>query len=685
MNLANCLASWQSGLSCIPMQRSPLPKSLTILVFLSICSVTLAGIPSGKSLEELATVFSKYAQGDGFDLSPAGDKFIASMPKDGERGLMVFDVSDPDVGLGEGTYIKPSSKYEVGFSTWIDNDYIAYGVTMHDTFSRGFQIAKAEPGKRNPKRYAHVSRDRQFYTSFAGALPKQPMQFLVSINEINHHKLERRFNSFAVMEVNKNYNAKEIKRWRNPDLFASWHFRDGEPYAVTLWEDELIEGKEDRPVYTMDFELLARPDKQSQEKVMSMLEPLNFQGELKACYPNIGVISVMDEERDKEGLQLYDLDEKKTVGKPIFAEGYSLVFGQTAWGIQLKPGGDLIGLSYLTEKSNKIYFDPGIRSVIEQLEEMNPGMSVSYQGISEDSRFFFYSLYTDTLSASFYRLDLTTGNSMLLYAARPDLIGMDLPPMNPVKFKNREGGDIHGYLILPKNYKEGNPVPLVALSHGGPWVRDSWGFDPEAQFYASLGFAVLQVNYRGSKGYGIAYEFDEDMLDICEASPYDVIDGVNWAIDQGYADKDKIALVGASYGAYLSVFCAALAPDLPACAIGFAGVYDLQKTMEADEQERMPWVERLFKKFEDEKERVLNLSPCNHADKVKASILLIHGGKDARVGYRQVDAMSSALKKHGKDVEVVKKRFLLHGFPDEKSARDHYILVGNYLMKHLGN
>lgn len=669
------------------MQTSSVVKVIALLAISSSLFTAYAATPSGKSVEELAAIFGKYPEGTGFNLSPGGDKFFAYMPREGDMGLMVFDVSDPKAGLSKGTFIKPNSTYEVGGAMWVDNDHIGYDLVRHDRYSAAFQIARAEPGKRSSKRYAYVNNDQEFYRSLVYGFPTEERQFLVHEREIEWRHLDYEFYSPVIVEVNERFKAKDVKRWRNPELFESWIFKDTEPFAVTLKDpnEGTDEELEDTIYYTMNFDLISGREKHSPETVKEWLEPLDIPGDLAGVQDNFMLLEVDTENGDRSGIGIYDYMKEKMIGEPIFEDEYSLLFGETAGVVEFSDGGDIIGVYYETDKVKYRFFDQGIGSIVDQLQKMMPDSVVVYKGLSSDSRYFYYAVDSSSKSASYYRLDLTTGNSELLYAARPWLADMNLPNMEPISFKNREGQKIHGYMTLPVNYNEGSPVPMVVLSHGGPWVRDSWGYDDEVQFYASLGFAVLQVNYRGSKGFGIAYEFDEDMLDICDASPRDVIDGARWAIEQGYAKEGKIAFVGASYGAYLSLFCSAQAPDLPACAIGFAGVYDLDVMRKADEQNFMPWTQRLYGKFDENEDKVANLSPSNHADKIKAPILLVHGGNDSRVGYRQADAMYKALKKHGKEVEMVKRRFLLHGFANEQYKREHFELVGNYLMKHIGN
>jgi hypothetical protein len=264
------------------MQISAVLKVAILLAISSLFSTVYAGTPSGKSVEELAAIFGKYPEGTGFNLSPNGDKFFAYMPQEGDMGLMVFDVSDPKAGLSKGTFIKPNSIYEVSGAMWIDNDYIGYDLVRHDRYSAAFQIARAEPGKRSSKRYAYVNNDREFYRSLVYGFPTEERQFLVHEREIEWRHLDYEFYSPVIVEVNERYKAKDVKMWRNPELFESWIFKGNEPFAVTLkdpnegTEDEL----EETIYYTMNFDLIASREKFSQSTVKEWLEPLDLPGDL---------------------------------------------------------------------------------------------------------------------------------------------------------------------------------------------------------------------------------------------------------------------------------------------------------------------------------------------------------------------------------------------------------------------
>jgi fermentation-respiration switch protein FrsA (DUF1100 family) len=636
---------------------------------------SLADAASSKSMEELARLFARYPEGSGFQLSPNGDRILAGMPQNGSAGAVVFDVSDPSKGLVTGTLIAPDTKYSVGRPRWVDNDNVAYILGMHNTNAMGYHIDRITPGKRSNSRFAdtpwsgHYERGK--FRFLVDGLPSHEGMFLSS--QAVDLAGVRYKSDMVLLELTKHQNAKEIKRWLNPGNIDDFVFRGTELVAIAIDED----------YFTMDFSLLSEGARLTPSSLEKVIKPLDMGGDIFAVGQDLALIYTEEDEGDKSGVAVYSFDKEKIVSKPIFTEGYSIE-PESATVMTYRAGDEIAGIRYHTEKPVCHYFDPGIGGIMGQLESMLKGDVPVFEGLSPDNRFLYYEVRSDTKDSSFMRLDLQAGSSELLYAVRPWIHELNLTPMQPVSFKNRDGITVHGYLILPKGYKKGKPVGMVVNSHGGPWVRDNWGFDAESQYFASLGYAVLKINYRGSVGYGEKFGLEGDLLDISEASPLDVIDGAKWAIEEGYAHKDKVAFSGGSYGAFISLSVAGLAPDLVACAIGLAGAYDLTLLKEADEFDEMPWVERLYGDYEGNEERYEELSPTARAVNVKSPILLIHGGKDARVGYRQANAMYDALKEHGADVELIKRRFMVHGFPNEEMAFEYYVVVGKFLRKHLG-
>ena len=644
------------------------PLLMASCLFLPATGAT-ALTPSLKnmSLEELAELFARSPIGKGFTMSPDGDRFFAYVHRNGETGLVVVELENLSGGLEKGLFLSPEPRYELSNPSWVDNNLIGFNKIVQDVGLAGYQIITCDPD-RNIQVYIEFPTEDRIRIFDYGA-PELEGKFYVEEQLVG--QWGKRHPSVALMEIDKHMKVDDVATWQNPGFIEHFYFHMGKPYAV-YFDDE---------TYTLDFDILEGKRMPDEDTVKEALVPMELPGTIRSRINEDMALLSIDGENGTKGVGWYNLKAGEILGKPMFVKGYDI---QTSL-IRLRPGGTVVGLSYDTDKPKAVYLDAELRKVMNHLEEsLQPGIPL-FRGLSKDNRYLFYALISDTHDTTMARFDLKTGENQPVYHTRPWLQGMDLPHMEPISFTNRDGDTIHGYLTLPMHFQEGQPVPLVALSHGGPWVRDYWRFDEESQFFASLGFAVLKVNYRGSTGYGDVHGLDEEFIDISRKSPWDVIDGVNWAIEQGYADKDRIAFYGGSYGAYLSLYCAALEPELPACTIGVAGLYDIPLSYREDRFNERIWVEDLYADFDEKEEIFAELSPVNHAGKIKVPVLLIHGKRDERVSTKQASVMEKALRDNGADVTYLKKKFMLHGFGNDRDKREFYEVVGEFLVRHLGD
>ncbi|MCL1123572.1 alpha/beta hydrolase family protein [Shewanella surugensis] len=291
--------------------------------------------------------------------------------------------------------------------------------------------------------------------------------------------------------------------------------------------------------------------------------------------------------------------------------------------------------------------------------------------------------FNDTSPGQYYLFDTQAVKLRYLFSEKSWIEPKKMATVKPVQFSARDGQIIHGYLTLPKG-QQAKDLPLVVNPHGGPYgVRDGWEFDVQNQLFASQGMAVLQVNFRGSGGYGQAFEalgYQKWGTDI----QYDIIDGTKDLIAQGIVDKNRICIAGSSFGGYSALQSSIIEPDLFQCAIGMFGVYDLAEMFEeGDISDSKSGQAYLSTVLGDDPAQLQAMSPAQHVDKLKAKLLLIHGGKDERAPIEQFEALESALNKRKYPFDSLLLDDEGHGFYKDEHQAQAYRKMLSFLKENL--
>ncbi len=341
--------------------------------------------------------------------------------------------------------------------------------------------------------------------------------------------------------------------------------------------------------------------------------------------------------------------------------------------------------SYETAKPARHYLDPDARKLFEGIEAKLPGYFVTLQSTTDDENGMIVAAYNDRTQGTRYLYDRAADRLTELGKVQPWLPEALMSAQTPIEYKARDGFTIHGYLTVPKGM-EAKKLPVIVNPHGGPWFRDSWGFNPEVQFLASRGYAVLQMNFRGSTGYGRKFweasfkEWGGKMQD-------DVTDGVEYLIKQGIADPKRVCIYGASYGGYATLAGLAYTPDLYACGVDYVGVSNLFTFMKTIPPYWKPYLEMMYEMVgnpEKDKALLTKASPALNADRIKAPLLIAQGARDPRVNKDESDQMVAALKARGLDVPYLVKDNEGHGFRNEENQFAFYDEMERFLDKHLG-
>ncbi len=402
------------------------------------------------------------------------------------------------------------------------------------------------------------------------------------------------------------------------------------------------------------------------------LQPVLFDFDNKRLFAtsNIG--------RDKSALVLIE---------PATAKEASVIFQH--------PDVDVAGLSWsrkrkvLTEvqfatwKAERKVLDAGMQAIYRDLEKQLPGYEIDLQSRNKNEDVFVVAAWNDRTQGARYLYEAATGKLVKLAEIAPWLDEKQLVAMEPISYQARDGLTIHGYLTLPRG--GGKNLPLIVNPHGGPWYRDVWGYNPELQFFANRGYAVLQMNFRGSTGYGRAFweagfkQWGKKMQD-------DVSDGVDYVIGQGIADPKRVCIYGASYGGYAALAGLTFTPEKYACGVDFVGVSNLFTFIKSIPPYWKPMLDMFYEMVGDpEKDKALltAASPVMHADKIRVPLLIAQGAQDPRVNIDESNQMVAALNKRGIDVEYIVKENEGHGFQNEENRFEFYEAMERFLGKHL--
>lgn len=334
--------------------------------------------------------------------------------------------------------------------------------------------------------------------------------------------------------------------------------------------------------------------------------------------------------------------------------------------------------------ANSLLTSEDFRSHIDILYTLHRGDPYILSA-TEDNTQWIVAYMDDQGPVSYYHYDTTTKSGTFLAYNNETLKSYTLAPMQPVEIPARDGFTLYSYITYPKN-SENKKVPLVLNVHGGPWVQDTWGYDPEAQWFANRGWACLQVNYRSSTGYGKAF-LQAGQKQWSKNMHNDLIDAVNWAIKSGRIDKDKIAIYGGSYGGYATLVGLTFTPDVFVCGVDIVGIVNLVtwlQTVPPYWEHARDYLYENVGHLETEKEFLKECSPLFKAHQITKPLLIAQGAHDPRVQKSESDQMVQALKDNNIPHEYMVFEDEGHGFSNHKNRLTFYKAAEAFLKKYLG-
>lgn len=430
-----------------------------------------------------------------------------------------------------------------------------------------------------------------------------------------------------------------------------------------------------------DYQLLVRDSEQDDFRVLAEFDnedggqPYGFDADGRVLW----VGSAVDSDRSRlvaidvaTGEQtVIDEDEVADLGMPIISDRDRT----------------LLGAAYLRDRLVVHAFDERFARDFETVKKIADG-DPRITGSDADETLWTIAFDSDVDPGATYLFNRETGEHEFLFRPRPWLSPDELSPMRPVQITTRDGLTMYCYLTVPRGL-EPRDLPMVLYVHGGPWSRDAWGYDGVAQFLANRGYAVLQVNYRGSMGFGKHFmhaaerEFAGKMHD-------DLMDAVDWAVAEGVADPDRIGIYGGSYGGYATLVGVTFTPDRFRAAVSFVGPSNLVTLIRSFPEYWRPFLKSTWFRFvgdpevEEEREDMWARSPLSRVDQIVTPLMVIQGANDPRVTKHESDQIVEALSERGIDVEYIVADDEGHGFAKPENRMRAYRAMETFFAQHLG-
>ena len=392
----------------------------------------------------------------------------------------------------------------------------------------------------------------------------------------------------------------------------------------------------------------------------------------------------VEQKKGPDAIVAYDVatGERKQILRDAVADPSWVIYGG---GSRALMNSVPVGVGYVAGTPRRQFFDPSSKdaTLYKLLENAFPGQTAVIASTTTDGKTALVEVSSDRNPGDFYLFQVDAKKAEYLLSRREWFDPEKMASVRPFQMKARDGVDLHGYLTLPYG-SAGKQLPMVVMPHGGPFgIADVWEFDSQSQMLAQAGYAVLQVNFRGSGGYGRWFR-EAGAKQWGLAMQDDVTDATRWAIQSGVADASKICIYGGSYGAYAALTGVAKEPDLYKCAVGYVGVYDLPMMHTRGDTQTARWGETYLREWIGERTEVAAVSPTNMADRIKVPVFLAAGGEDQRAPIEHSELMERRLKAAGVPVETLYYKTEGHGFYTQAHQREYYTKLLDFFSRHLG-
>ncbi|WP_372755531.1 prolyl oligopeptidase family serine peptidase [Labilibaculum sp.] len=596
--------------------------------------------------------FFKNPEKTSYQISPEGTKFSYRAPYQDRMNVFV-----QEIGQDEAVQITFETDRDIAGYFWANDNRILY--LKDDGGNENFKLYGVDIDGENLVCFTDFENVR---TGLIDRLDDISDEVIISMNKRNPQVFDPYRLNIVTGEMTMLY--------ENPGNISGWLTDHDGKLRVALAVTDMVnttvlyrdtEKDAFKPILTTNFK--------------ESLSPLFFTFDNKKLYAasNIG--------RDKSEIVIFDPETAKET-EVLFANDQVDV-GNLAYSKKRKV---ITKAYYTTDKVHYKFFDEESEKMYNRVKKDLPDYDCYFTSTNTNEDKYLIRTYSDRSLGAYYLYDYVTDELSLIGEVSPWMNEDQMAPMKPIQYTSRDGLTIHGYLTLPVGVEAKN-LPMVVNPHGGPWARDEWGFNPEVQFLANRGYAVLQMNFRGSTGYGREFweisfkQWGQSMQD-------DITDAVQWAINEGIADKDRVAIYGGSYGGYATLAGLAFTPDLYTCGVDYVGVSNMFTFMNTIPPYWEPYRQMFYEMAGDPvKDSVMlaKVSPALHADKIIAPLFVAQGANDPRVNLAESDQMVEAMRARGVDVEYMVKTNEGHGFRNQENRFDFYRAMETFLGTHMLN
>jgi dipeptidyl aminopeptidase/acylaminoacyl peptidase len=634
-----------------------LQKIMLIAMLVGVATMAWAQKDADNEMKKAKQIpledFFKNPEKSSYQISPNGEYFSFKAPYENRMNIFIQHRYGK-----EATRLTSETDRDISGYFWPNNKQILY--IKDDGGNENYKLYSVNIGNPEPVCLTDFEDVR---TQIIDDLPDIPNEVIIGLNKRNPQV-------FDPYRLNIETGDMEMLA-ENPGNIQGWMFDHNGKLRVAF---AIVDG--------VNTSIMYRETEQDEWKDVLVTSFKENVSPSFFTFDNKNVIGVSNLGRDKAAVVEFDIAKGKEV--KVMYENKDNDVDAVYFSRKRKV---ITSASYTSWKRERHFFDKQTEKLFKRFEEELGEYEIAITATNKEETVYILRTYSDRSLGAYYLYDLTEDKMKKIVEVSPWIDENEMANVTPIQYQSRDGLTIHGYLTLPKglDMKTAKNLPVVVNPHGGPWARDGWGFNPEIQFLANRGYAVLQMNFRGSTGYGREFweasfkKWGREMQD-------DITDGTKWLIEKGIADPNRIAIYGGSYGGYATLMGLVKEPELYAAGVDYVGVSNMFTFMKTIPPYWEPLLDMMYEMVgnpEADSLMLREVSPVFHVDKITAPLFVAQGRNDPRVNVDESDQIVKALEEKGVAVEYLVKDDEGHGFRNEENRFEFYRAMEAFLNQHM--